>query len=441
MKIGIYIQQKYAKANYSSESFGVRLFAGVEVVADVLRRSGLEVGYCMSGTVSRFDIILVSITAQCDWFAYIREREKWPRGNYKVIVGGAGVLNVRPFLPWFDVCVWGRAEDVIVDVVNNIDSCHGLGGCVAQSSRFSPCDTYTIRQAGRVYPHEIKIGEHTRKEQSWQETGIGCRRKCKFCAYTWHRAHIDNGESYANDGLDVEFTMLDLDIDSDVWCKSSIRSIGLDGVSERLRMLVNKPISGGLLEKFIYKKAKYGNGEQVKFFCVVGYPTESLDDYREFLETLSRVDDRLNATGKMSILLGCSPFRAMPATPAALWPMPMHDFRAKSISSQLKRPGMPGNVFFQGRSIWAVEWMGTDSLCSVVLDAVALRGIESDADAVGAIARTRRFWAAGSRQKMATLERVFDVNRLMGAFELETYPVSYLSGYVDNRKIMRAFRV
>jgi hypothetical protein len=85
--------------------------------------------------------------------------------------------------------------------------------------------------------------------------------------------------------------------------------------------------------------------------------------------------------------------------------------------------------------------MGTDSLCSVVLDAVALRGVESDADAVGAIARTRRFWAAGSRQKMATLERAFDVDKLMGAFDLETYPVSYLSGYVDSRKIMRAFRV
>ena len=184
MRAAIYIQRQYAKANYKTESFGVRLFAGVEVVADALRRGGVDVGYCTMDTVSRYDIILVSITAQCDWWPYIAERELWPKGKYRVIVGGAGVLNVRPFLRWFDVCVWGRAEGVIMDVVRNIDDCHGMHGCVAMSSRFSSAEHYQIMQASEPYPYEIEIGEHTRKAQRWQETGIGCRRKCRFCAYT-----------------------------------------------------------------------------------------------------------------------------------------------------------------------------------------------------------------------------------------------------------------
>ncbi len=437
MKIGIYVQSHYAKANYKQESFNIRLFAGVEVVADALRRGGHDIRYCSEYNVNKFDIILISITAQCDWFSYISERERWPGGSYKVIVGGAGCLNIRPFLKWFDVCVWGRGEDIICNVVDNIDSCHGLQGCVAESQKFKASKSYNIHQAGGVYLHKIKIGNHTKKEQVWQETGIGCKRKCKFCAYTWHRKNIITGQSYSNDGLDVEFTMLDLDIDSTDWCKKSIRNIGLDGVSERLRKMVNKPISKELLIEFIYKKSKFGNGEQVKFFNVVGYPFEAADDYSELLESLRLADDKVNGEGKMSCLFGFTPFRAMPATPAALWPMPQRDFRRQSISHQLKKHTMPGNVFFQGESIWAVEWMGTDSLSGVILDAIALRGSEKDIENVGKISRTKKFWTASAKNKEATLRQYFDVDFLMGEFSLDTYPVNYLHGYISNEKIMR----
>jgi hypothetical protein len=437
MKIGIYVQSCYAKANYKQESFNIRLFAGIEVVADTLRRGGHETGYCSEHNVDKFDVVLVTITAQCDWFSFIAERERWPVGKYKVVVGGAGMLNVRPFLPWFDVCVWGRAENIICGVVRNIDSCHLLGGCVAESKKFNPNEKYKINQADGVYPHEIGIGGHTKKEQVWQETGIGCKRKCKFCAYTWHRKNIVTKQSYSNDGLDVEFTMLDLDMSNNDWCKKSIRSIGLDGVSEKLRLMVNKPISNELLHEFIRKKAKYGNGEQVKFFNVVGYPGESEDDYLELLSCLKRADDSLGGVGKMSCLFGFSPFRAMPATPAALWPMSKRDFRKQSISKFLKKPTMPGNVFFQGKSIWAVEWMGTDSLSGVMVDAIALRGTEEDIDNVGKISRTKKFWSASAKSKKATIENCFDVDALFSEYALEKYPVRYLESYVENKKIMK----
>jgi hypothetical protein len=436
MKIAIYVQSSHAKANYKQESYNVRLFAGVEVVADVLRRAGYNVGYCSEYTANKFDAILVSITAQCDWYAYIAERERWPKGGYKVIVGGAGMLNVRPFLPWFDVCVWGRGEDVILEVVENINSCHGLHGCVAEAKKFNSRESYRIHQAQAPYPHAITIGQNTKKEQAWAETGIGCKRKCKFCAYTWHRARIAAKNSYANDGLDVEFTMLDIDMSNDEWCKKSIRSIGLDGTSERLRKMVSKPISRHLLTEFLSKKAAHGNGEQVKFFNVVGLPTEATSDYEELSDTLADADSLANG-GKLSFLLGCSPFRPMPATPAALWPMSQRDFRRQSIAKQLKKPGMPGNVFFQGKSIWAVEWMGTDSLPSVILDAVALRGTEADSDNVGRVARTKKFWSASAKDRETTLTKHFNIGLLMGGFSLATYPVKYLSGHVANEKIMR----
>ena len=437
MKIAIYVNSKFAKANYKKESYNMRLFAGVEIVKDVLERGGFTVYYCSEQNVNKFDIILVSITAQCDWYQYIQERERWPAGGYKVVVGGAGLLNVRPFLKWFDVCVWGRAENIILKVVKNIDSCHGFNDCVAESIKFSTNEKYIINQTCEPYKHKIKIGQNTRKEQYWKETGVGCKRKCKFCAYTWHRRNIKAQGSYSNDGLDVEFTMLDLDMSSINWCTKSIRNIGLDGVSERLRKKVNKPISKQMLIDFIYKKAKYGNGEQVKFFNVVGYPTECDQDYDELLEVLTYAEEKLNGGGKISVLLGNSPFRAMPATPAAIWAMPQRDFRRNSVCKYLKKPSMPGNVFFQGTSIWAVEWMGTDSLSSVILDAIALRGTENDIVNVAKLARTKKFWTLSSKKKEATLRLYFDVDSLMKEYDINSYPVKYLAGIIENKKIMR----
>ena len=166
MKIGVYVNTKHAKSNYKTECFNVRLFAGVEVVKDVLIKNGHDVGYCSEFNVNKFDIILVSITAQCDWYQFVGERERWPHGSYKVIIGGAGMLNVRPFLKWFDVCIWGRAESVISEVVDNIDSCHGMAGCVAESKKFNPNEIYRIKQAACLYPDIIKIGDHIQSKSS-----------------------------------------------------------------------------------------------------------------------------------------------------------------------------------------------------------------------------------------------------------------------------------
>ena len=100
---------------------------------------------------------------------------------------------------------------------------------------------------------------------------------------------------------------------------------------------------------------------------------------------------------------------------------------------------MPGNVFFQGSNIWAVEWMGTDSLCSVMIDAIALRGTEADMENIDKLCAVKKFWSAPAKAKRATLSHYFDIDRLFQGYDLATYPVKYLFGYVANNKIMRAF--
>ena len=121
MKICAYVQEAYAKQTYKNECMDTRQFVGLRVVVDCLERAGYTVDYAGIATVHEYDVVLVSITAFCDWWTFLGERIRWKKGNYKVLVGGAGVLHVTPFLPWVDAFMIGRGEDTIVPLVKSIE--------------------------------------------------------------------------------------------------------------------------------------------------------------------------------------------------------------------------------------------------------------------------------------------------------------------------------
>jgi hypothetical protein len=106
MRICAYVQERYAKQTYSNENFNRRAWVGLQVIIDVLARAGHTVEYAGIATVHEYDVVLVSLTSDCDWWPYIAERVRWKPGKYKVIIGGAGLLNIRPFMNWFDVAVF-----------------------------------------------------------------------------------------------------------------------------------------------------------------------------------------------------------------------------------------------------------------------------------------------------------------------------------------------
>lgn len=426
MKIAIYILEEMAKANYAVESYSVRKNAGIEMVRDALERNGRIVGYCGRATVSRYDVVLVSITSGCDWWPYIRERKSWKGFKGVVVIGGAGLLNIRPFLNWFDVAVFGRGESVINDIVDCAETKTRLQhDGVAYSEDFSPQNNYKIIQAQRAYPHEITMSNGKR----WKEESIGCHRSCLFCAYSYQRkpVNVSKDGSYTS-GSDKEYTLLDLDIDNPYkWQqRGQMRIVALDGASERLRKMVNKPITRERLQGFIRGLCSLKKPHQIKMYNLLGIPGETQDDWREMLDDI-KTGDALCGNKKWSIVLHNTPFRAMPCTPAQLWPMSYVCYRKNSISGVLKQRHMPGNVFYQGKGIWCVESMGTDSLASVQLDAIVLRGDESHAQLVQGLACSKRYWSASSAQKIATIEAGCDIKRLFGAYRQDEYPVRYLS--------------
>ena len=435
MKIAVYVLNKNAKQTYKKECFNIRLNAGISVVIDILRRQGYDIDFCSSATVHNYDIVLFAITSDCDWWPFIAERVKWHKGNYKVIVGGAGVLNVRPFLEFVDYFVLGRAENVIDKLVKAIEADGEFEHeSVVYSKKFDINKKYKINQVQHIYAHDIVL----ENGDKYHEDIIGCNHKCFFCGYTWQRnAVLDSVFEYSglwNGGVDRERAILDINngITLD-WNK--LRTTAIDGLSERLRFMVNKKISNDILIDFLQRLAKCEKPHQVKFYNIVGYPTETWDDWQEFKNVIKIADKEFAKQEKQTcIMLHNTPFRAMPATPLACAPMAYKNYRGK-VTEILGKGTYKGGIFYQGNAMWAVDSGWTESLPTVIQSAIVWRGTEIDSDNIAKLALSKKFASANTAVKQATLEKYFDVKKLFGAFTLNELPTRYLQTYADYQKL------
>lgn len=425
MRICIYVPTTNAKQNYKCESYNIRKNAGMQVVKDILERNGYTVEFAGVATVHKYDYVLVGITSDCDWWQYVAERVKWVKGTYKVIIGGAGVLNVRPFLPYADYFVLGRAEGIIAELIAGKYD----GDCVVESKTFSPDKIYHINQVKEPYPYRIKLEDGS----EYKEGQIGCNNKCLFCGYTWHRKHAGGKFEYGdlwNKNKDVEIALLNYAKGQKINL-NKLRTTAIDGLSQRLRFNVNKKITREMLREFITSLATCDKPHQVKLYNIIGYPTETEADWWEFIEDIAVVDAGLIKSDKQtSILLHSTPFRPMPATPIACWPASYKNYRGEI--GRVLGQGMKGNIFFQGNAIWGVESMGTESLPTVILSMICHRGTELDADNILKIATSNKFIHANMAVKQATLEKYFDVSKLFDSFTPYTLPTKYLKSYAKN---------
>lgn len=434
MKICAYVQDKYSKQTYKNESFNTRLFAGLEVVIDILKKAGYTVEYAGKATVHKYDVVLMSITSDCDWWQFVAERTRWVKGNYKVCVGGQGVLNVRPFLNWVDYFMLGRAEGEVDELIKALAKGDDYESrYVINSKTFDINKDYYIKQTNCIYPYNIKL----ENGGIYHEDVIGCNHRCLFCGYTWHRKQVIQEEfNYSglwNGGKDRERAMIDMDNGVKVDLVK-LRTTAIDGLSERLRFSVNKKITREMLQRFLIKLASCEKPHQVKFYNIIGYPTETQEDWFEFLEDIRIADSEFKKQEKQtSILLHSTPFRAMPATPLACKPMQYENFRGK-IGSVLGK-GYKGNIFYQGNAMWAVESMATESIATVIQSAIVWRGTENDSDNFLRLALSNKFGSASTAVKQATLEKYFDVKTLFGEFEPQTLPTRYLKTYARVEKM------
>jgi hypothetical protein len=104
-------------------------------------------------------------------------------------------------------------------------------------------------------------------------------------------------------------------------------------------------------------------------------------------------------------------------------------------------------IFYRGNRFWAAESRGTESLPTVILDSLVLRGVEDDSETIARLASSSKFRSASMAHRTAILEKHVDVARLFGAYTwdppspgtatagLRTLPTRYLSAYTPTDKL------
>lgn len=429
-RVGIYVQARYAKPTYARESYDARYWPGLEMIRDAVERAGHEVHYCSAANVGDHPVVLASITSACDWWTFIAEQSKWGR-RPRVIVGGAGVLNVRPVLFAADAFVFGRGEGIIGPMLAaELRGEQFEHESVCYAASFRPEHHYRIAQAEAAYPHPVRLS----RGGEWTETAIGCQRRCLFCGYTWHRRHVGGAQAESGAGNSVWKSSLEQTIwELEPFTADKLRGVrlvGIDGLSERLRRMVAKPITRDMLRRLLVGLSPPG-GHAIRLYSLVGLPTEGAADWNELMDVVAEADslaaprDNRRWVGWFS-----TPFRAMPATPCSGWPMRYEDFRPEPRSRYLKI--REGSAFNFG------TWPTVDSLPTHALDALLLRGVEADQDAVRRLACTPAFWSAKTMRRRVTLEKHLDIDRLYRRYSYDELPTRYLDGYVPLRDMLRA---
>ena len=437
MKICAYVQSAYAKTAYKNECMDVRQFVGLRIIINELEKAGYTVEYAGIDTVHQYDVVLVSITAFCDWWTFIKERLQWRKGAYRVLIGGAGCLNVRPFLRWIDVAMLGRGEDLIVPVVQAEEKKEKyLHESVLYSDDFSPDHDVMICQAREAYPDGIQLHKGT----PWQEGQIGCNHRCFFCSYTWSRKQNFQGAFKWDAGgtLDMserECALLDYLSKKYIVNWRVLRTTAIDGFSERIRRGVNKPIPNAAITQFLHDMA--GSPEKphiIKFFNIIGFPSETEDDWHELQEVFAKADTVPSSTGNpWTCVIQNTPFMPYPATPMACAPISKRNYRdavCKAIA-----PGAIKHQLYAGKGVRLVESETVEALATTEMNAIVCRGTEAESENFARIASTPKFWSAPSATKEAYLEKYFPLDWLFSAFTPEELPNRYIKTYARVEKL------
>lgn len=309
----------------ASKSLGV----GAQWVAWKCRTLGIETAHTPDGC----KVLLVSSVSPVD-------APKLPRmaGGLPVVVGGAGALSPASYIRHgADGVVLGDGSAFLATMARDgLDAALALPNVMTASNRAPTvdgsfnwtCPAFTSEEGTR----RIVIGR-------------GCRHKCLFCHTSWSvpcvehdrpaavaqsaRAIVAAGDKvgYVTNDMAMHAWAHDLppSVDAsfsvDYLRKTGMPSqrqirIGVEGVSERLRRYVNKPIERADLVKCT--AWLNGGGKSVRWFMIAGLPTETDEDWQELRDT---VQEWKRLTPKGVLALSFTAWCPDPSTPLAVMPM------------------------------------------------------------------------------------------------------------------------
>jgi radical SAM superfamily enzyme YgiQ (UPF0313 family) len=410
-----------------SKSFDWSTNTGAYVVIDCLQRAGIDVEFCCAENAHNYKVVLISLTSTFDVYHLIADVAKlstWRKRDFVSIAGGFGLQNIYPLRHYVDWAVLGRAESFVVDLVkaalNRSDYEHE--SVMPLSQEIKPVK---VSQAEELYPYKLDT-----KPICYQESEIGCPRKCLFCHYSFSRQYqTSNDESFqGNMGWASKEVLFDKILE-DTNGKTKIRT-ALDGLSQRLRYAFNKRLSNDLIKETIERVSTDWAGKAAWITCyhIGSYPTETEADRQEFNEIMRSCEP----TGKKVYMdVHVTPFRPSPLTPSAYLPADLSINWNKRSSVNIAHKPLLESYYMPC----------LESPYPHLQSLVAERATEQSDELIERMCFDKSLLKLSADQKMWGLGKHYDLTQYTREYKTtEQLPTWYLESYIDNAAIAKMAR-
>lgn len=335
---------------------------GCFFIEDSVRKAGYKIEYIFVENLrkTKADIFLFSVHHVKDIF--MLERISNQKKNNVWIGGGHVMNNPYPFLNYFDIICIGEGEEWIVNVLDQytdeketfIRRCEQMPGTLTKNNQNEIIEKLYISDISQNNKYLNKSHSLGHKDTWYLEIARGCKSKCNYCELGWagyyrenkketvlsHINEIQNSpvkrinifapddfscgfyneclEAILRKGLITNFGSMRLDNVKDIEIKHKknfLFRFGVDGLSERLRTLVNKKTENKAIINTISQMAHKGF-VMFKFFFIFSYPFEIEDDYQEFLMLMNEIKKEMADLERPIFLrLKFTPFIPNPLTP------------------------------------------------------------------------------------------------------------------------------
>jgi len=257
------------------------------------------------------------------------------------IAGGHCMNNPYPFLHWFDVICVGEGETWIIKILKLFNSKINKKEFIKEASQISGSLTlYNLDLP--VYKQYEKSIENTsyylncsnssgHKDTWYIEIGRGCKSKCNYCELGWtskyreknkekvkeqidsidkklsNRVNIFSPDDFSHKSYDeILKYILDLKLITNFGSmrydnfaliekqhkKNFLFRIGLDGLSDRIRDIVNKKITNEAIINILDELAHRGF-VMFKLFMIFSYTFENYEDFQRFLAFSINLNQRM----------------------------------------------------------------------------------------------------------------------------------------------------
>lgn len=427
-KVAVLVYQPWKPARRKDDSFDGLSNIGMYLLIHELNKAGIEVSFCSPESAYKYDLILISFTSNYDILSFYKSVYlNWKGRKFITVGGGFGMQNPIALTGLLDFAFFGRAENIIVELVKNYKDFQHESYMKVSEPKISK-----INQAEIIYPDEFPIGTNIHKGNvaGYRETIMGCPNKCFYCHYSWARKHVNTGNHYESSlyAGSQELDMFNLD---QYRPNCPQVTVGLDGYSERLRKLVNRNTTNEQVKEFIIgiseKTQIKGRSVFLKLYNIIGYETETENDFIEFRELVREIEPKL----KKRILLTThsTPLRPSPCTPLAYSAM-------QSIAKLKKEPGK--TIIKETDKLCWFNSRYEESEYGRFETILIERFTEEYRGLINFIISNSKFNALKSAEKMLLINQRFNTKNLYREYDVkEQLPTWFLEGYTPQEKIRK----